>query len=332
MKKYICGLIVGKFSPLHVGHVDLITTAINLCEKTIILSYSVPEMPGCEAEKRQRWLKSQFPNSIVVILDAEKSIALGLGPLPANDAHEDLHRHFVADVCLDLLQLQPDAVFTAEDYGDGFAQILTQRFEHHVAHVRLRRDPGPCAPSGTLIRSDVHRWRHYLPPRVYSDFVRRICLLGGESTGKSSLSKALADTLQGGYVAEYGRERWETVGGSLEYEDLLHIAETQVLREECENQYAWLVCDTSPLTTLFYSLYLFGRAEEKLYELARRPYDIVVLCSADIPFIQDGTRQDEAFRQLQQEWYERELRYRGITFLSVSGTIAQRIEQILLVL
>lgn len=44
---------------------------------------------------------------------------------------------------------------------------------------------------------------------VYRSFVRRICLLGGESTGKSTLSKALADVLDTAYVAEFGRDYWE---------------------------------------------------------------------------------------------------------------------------
>ncbi|KAE9777335.1 AAA family ATPase, partial [Escherichia coli] len=132
----------------------------------------------------------------------------------------------------DVLHCQPQVVFTAEDYGDGFAVVLSQRFGFPVAHIRLQRPQGPEAPSGTRIRSDVHRYRQMISPEVYRSFVFRICLLGGESTGKSTLSQALSQTLNAPYVAEFGREHWEAKNGVLEKDDLLHIAREQVRREE----------------------------------------------------------------------------------------------------
>ncbi|WP_163317363.1 AAA family ATPase, partial [Enterobacter hormaechei] len=82
-------------------------------------------------------------------------------------------------------------------------------------------------------------------------FVRRICLLGGESTGKSTLSKALADVLDTAYVTEFGRDYWEEKNGVLTADDLLHIAREQVRREQQAEANRYLICDTSPLTTLF---------------------------------------------------------------------------------
>ena len=114
--------------------------------------------------------------------------------------------------------------------------------------MRLQRPEGPDAPSGTLIRSDVHRYREMLSAEVYRSFVFRICLLGGESTGKSTLSRALAAALNAPYVAEFGREYWEEKNGVLECDDLLHIAREQVRREDAASTAPYLICDTSPLT------------------------------------------------------------------------------------
>jgi nicotinamide riboside kinase len=77
-------------------------------------------------------------------------------------------------------------------------------------------------------------------------------------------------------VPEYGRELWERRSGSLELADLLQIAEQQIEREEALAGQAneWLICDTSPLTTLFYSRHLFGKAEPALEALAARPYEL----------------------------------------------------------
>lgn len=61
MKPYAEGLIVGKFAPLHAGHELLINAALARCETVFIISYSLPEMPGCEPEKRLQWLQTRFP-------------------------------------------------------------------------------------------------------------------------------------------------------------------------------------------------------------------------------------------------------------------------------
>lgn len=329
MKPFACGLIVGKFAPLHSGHEALINTALAQCEKVVIISYSVPEMPGCEPEKRLSWLRQRFPQCGHLVLSPELIAQHALPPPPHNDADADLHRHYVATLCEEVLRCRPQAVFTAEAYGDGFAGVLSQRFGHQVTHVRMQRPEGANAPSGTLIRSDVHRYRSMLAQEVYRSFISRICLLGGESTGKSTLSRALAETLDTAFVAEFGREYWEEKNGVLGCEDLLHIAREQVRREEaaCANRY--LICDTSPLTTLFYTLDQFGQAPQELHHLADRKYALVVLCGDEFAFVQDGTRQGADFRARQQAWYEAELSSRAIPFIRVQGSVPERIAQII---
>jgi len=109
-----------------------------------------------------------------------------------------------------------------------------------------------------------------------------------------------------------------------------HIAEVQIRREEeallQANRFAF--CDTSPLTTLFYSRHIFGKAEPALERLTERPYDFTVLCAPDFAFVQDGTRQPEGFRMRQHEWHLNELSRRRIPFLAVTGPIQSRIRQI----
>lgn len=328
MKRFAEGLIVGKFSPLHLGHEALINLTRVQCERLIVVSYSLPELPGCEAEKRQRWLATRFPDCQSVVVTAQLARQWGL-TMPDNLAADALHRHFMASLCLDVLHCKPDAVFTAEEYGDGFAQVLSARFAKPVEHIRTQRVA--CSPviSGTLVRSDVHRYRHMMAPEVYADFVERICILGGESTGKSTLSVALAAALNTACVAEYGRELWEQKEGNLHPADMLHIALTQIAREEQARPSRYLICDTSPLTTLFYAQHYFGCVDPQLEALSHRSYALVVFCEADFPFVQDGTRQDNAFQATQQQWYLQALSRRGIPFLRVSGSVEQRVNQIM---
>jgi HTH-type transcriptional regulator, transcriptional repressor of NAD biosynthesis genes len=194
--------------------------------------------------------------------------------------------------------------------------------------VLVDRQRTSAPVSGTILRRDVHTHRRWLSPPVYASFVQRVCFLGGESTGKSTLTAALAHEFATEYVREYGRDLWEAKGGKLILNDMVVIARRQVEMEEAAagRSNRFLFCDTSPLTTLFYSGHLFGRVEPELERLANRCYDLVVLCAPDFSFVQDGTRQPESFRARQHVWYMEQLEARGIPFVLAEGSVIQRVE------
>jgi HTH-type transcriptional repressor of NAD biosynthesis genes len=234
------------------------------------------------------------------------------------------------------LEKTVDAVFTSEDYGVGFAEHLTRRFRAKrphaapVEHVSVDRRRVQSPVSGSLIRENVHQYRNWLSPRVYASFVQRICMVGGESSGKSTLAEALAQRFETAFVPEYGRELWVAKAGELAYEDMLDIAVRQIEREHsaARRSHRYLFCDTSPLTTYFYSLEMFGRADEVLATLAARPYDLYILCAPDFDFVQDGTRRDAEFRQRQHAWYLEQFTRRGVNYLLAEGPVLARVEQI----
>lgn len=337
--KYRNGLVVGKFAPLHRGHELVISRALALCERVHVLSYSKPELPSCDPAQRRAWIARSFPAVHCVVVDDAWLRAHGAHDsivVPSNDAPDEVQRDFVSYLCREQLQIPVDVVFTSEDYGDGFARSLTAglraRWPAHasIEHVSIDRARQLVPISGTLIRADPHAHRDYLSAHVYAAFVERIAILGGESTGKSTLAAALARHFATQYVAEYGRELWEARAGRLEYADLLAIAEQQVEREQRagEQSYRYAFCDTSPATTLLYCLDLFGRAEQRLRALATRRYTLQILCAPDFPFVQDGTRRDDAFRHEQHDWYLKQLEKSGERWLLVTGSLDERIGQV----
>lgn len=168
------------------------------------------------------------------------------------------------------------------------------------------------------------------PPEVANTPVRRIVLLGGESSGKSTLAAKLADRHRTLWVHEYGRELWEQQKGVMSEQDLLKIAYEQIRREEAElrNSRGFLFCDTSPLTTAGYSLWMFGHVDPKLARLAARSYDGVILCRPDFPFVQDGFRREEAFRHQQHAWYQEQLAALACPILEVGGSVPERIASV----
>ena len=333
-RRFRRGLVVGKFCPLHLGHEFLIGRARALCDELIVLSYTEPGFDGYDSSRRENWLKARFPDVISLALDNPRLAALcreagieSVPKIPADNAPDDAHRQFVAWLLDEALGKQVDAVFTSEDYGDGFAALLGKRFGHSVEHVCVDRARRKIPISGSQIRADVHACRAYLAPEVYASFIRLICLLGGESSGKTTLAAALAETLKTHWVPEYGRELWALKQGQLQFEDMLAIARTQVAREEASacQAHRFLVCDTSPLTTVFYSQEMFGRVEDALLRLADRAYDLTLLCAPDFTFVQDGTRRDHEFRMRQHQWYVDALESKGIDYRLLQGPLAQRI-------
>ena len=330
----LTGLVVGKFAPLHKGHEALIAFAQAQCDRLVILSYSKPELPGCPPERRAAWLAALYPDALQLVLDdaslADFAARTGQPPhiLPDNDAPDEAHRSFVAWVSRAMLGLTVDRVFTSEAYGEGFAASLARHFDHPVEHMMFDRARMRVPISATQLRADPALHRAYVSPAIRRDLVRRVTLLGGESTGKTTLAAALAQHLGTLWVPEYGRELWELRGGELVFDDLLAIAREQIAREDTalEGATGWLVCDTSPLVTMFYSQAMFARVDPEVGSLAGRSYDATILCAADFAFVQDGTRQDDAFRDRQDLWYRDQLDRAGIFHLIVQGAPLARVD------
>lgn len=321
----IRGLVVGKFAPLHRGHELVIRRALAECDRVTVISWANPEYPGCEPARRAAWLAELFPSTERLVVESTPD-----RPTPHASEPDAVQREFVARLCSEVLGVTVDAVYTSEAYGPGFAAHLARRFGRPVRHVAV--DPARRAVpiSATQIRADVHAHRELLSPVVYASFVERVVVLGGESSGKSTLTRALARALSTAHVEEFGRERFIERGGQLLPSDPLEIGERQVALEEEATRRArrYLFCDTSPLTTLYYARELFGAADPRLVALAERPYHHVVLCAPDIPFEQDGTRRDASFRAAQQAFYAAWLAERGLQPIDARGSLGERVETV----
>jgi NadR type nicotinamide-nucleotide adenylyltransferase len=127
--------------------------------------------------------------------------------------------------------------------------------------------------------------------------LRRIAIVGAESTGKSTLTAALAASRATAWVPEYLREFVETHQRVPAEGDQIGIARTQLAREDALAAHAkgLLFCDTTPLMTAVYSDIYWGRVPPELEALARaHAYAVTFVAAPDGPWIADGLQRESA--------------------------------------
>lgn len=316
MSPYRHALVVGKFAPLHIGHQQLLDHAHALADEVTVIVWSNPDFDAMTNEVRADWVSSLYPKACVLVGHDG----------PPNDAPDDTQRSYTAAL-LARHGRTPDVVATRESYGPGLAAHLG------ISHVWAGPPRAADEPSGTRLRADVHAHRHLLHPRVYEHFVERVVLMGAESTGKSTLAARLAKDFATEHVLEYGREHYAARGGQLDLEDYVTIARVHREREDeavCRaNRYLFI--DTNAVTTMFFSHYYNRDSLPELRRLADEcasRYRHVIVCDDDIPFEQDGWRDNVVWRGRMQGMVLHDLAARHIPFQIVSGSLDERVAQV----
>jgi nicotinamide riboside kinase len=155
-----------------------------------------------------------------------------------------------------------------------------------------------------------------------------ICLIGAECTGKTTLAQALSEELNGLWVPEYLRTFCNARGRTPTVQEQAHIIETQYQHEESACQRAseegkrWVFCDTAPLLTAIYSVFVFG--DNALLASARTlhsRYALTLLLQPDIAWAADGMQRDgDHVRAPIQAMLEAQLAQIGRPVVRVSGT------------
>jgi HTH-type transcriptional repressor of NAD biosynthesis genes len=273
----IHGLVLGKFLPPHAGHVYLVEAALRRCDRLSVVVGTLAREP-IPGRQRFEWMKELFPSANVVWLTDE------------NPQFPEEHEEFWAiwrESLLRVLPRPPDVVFASEAYGQPLAEALGARF----LPVDVARDAIPV--SGTAIRRDPwSQWR-WLPRPVRPHFLCRISIFGPESSGKTTLARALAEHFGTIAVPEYARTHLEYAGESMQVADFVDIGCGQAASEDALAYEAdrRLFCDTDPLLTVAWSEALAGACDSGLRAMAeKRRYDLTLLLEPDLPWVADPYR------------------------------------------
>lgn len=172
-------------------------------------------------------------------------------------------------------------------------------------------------------------------PRARRASVSRVCIIGAESTGKTTLAAALAEHYRTLWVPEYGAPYHHVGRGdphrAWTSDEFTHIARIREWLEEFLAGYAdrVLFSDTDTfVTAVFHEVYLGTRSEELESAAHRCTYALYLLCDLDTPFHLDrlGLRREDA-RRAMHDRYADYVRSTGCPWLEVSGSHEERMRQ-----
>jgi HTH-type transcriptional regulator, transcriptional repressor of NAD biosynthesis genes len=160
---------------------------------------------------------------------------------------------------------------------------------------------------------------------VNTNPVKRVVVIGSESSGTTTLARALAEHYRTVWVPEYGRtysEGRQPCGQPWRSDELTFIAIEQARMEDALAALAnrVLICDTDPFATAIWHERYLGQPSDAVREIANsRRYDLYIVTDASIPFVQDDIRDSESLRQWMQDRFIEELSRMRRPTIVVSG-------------
>lgn len=308
------GLILGKFLPPHAGHLYLVDFARAYVEQLTVLVCSLAREP-IAGELRFRWMQELCAGPGVTVVHVTDEVP---------QTPEEHPEFWAIWREIGLRHGKHEVLFASEDYGFRMAEEIGAEYVP-VDHARAM-----VPVSGTLVRAaPLVAWQH-LPPPVRAHYVKRVCIFGPESTGKTTLARELAGHYRTVWVPEYARPLLDFKSGRCDETDIPKIARGQMASEDATARRANRVmfCDTDVLTTAVWSDVLFQRCPEWIGEVGRaRHYDLTLLLDVDVPWVDDQQRFLQA-PSLRRAFYDRcvaALEAAGRKYLVVRGRWDERL-------
>ena len=169
--------------------------------------------------------------------------------------------------------------------------------------------------------------------------MKKIVVLGPESTGKSFLCEQLATHYKSQWVLEYAREYLEKNGTDYKFEDLYEIAQGQLKYEDLATVNGQpaidkehpgkkpLFLDTDLYTIRIWSEISFNCCDNRiLTQIAKRRYELYLLCNTDLPWVPDPLREypDLVSRQKIYNYYKDALINQEMPWVDISGNYEER--------
>ena len=215
-------------------------------------------------------------------------------------------------------------------------RIAWLRRVHPYADIRIgegRALPEEVRAESLAIRADpVGRWSS-LHQVVQGGLAIRVCVVGAESTGKTTLVDEMARRHDTHRIGEYGREYtvMKKAAGTDDHWDTADFVRIALEQQRLEDKAAigagpLLFCDTDAMTTALWHERYLGSHSYEVERIGRmRTYDLFVLCDIDIAWKADDIRLGAETRSAMHERFLEMLTVeRTEPWVLVSGSVSDR--------
>jgi NadR type nicotinamide-nucleotide adenylyltransferase len=167
--------------------------------------------------------------------------------------------------------------------------------------------------------------------------LKKIVIIGPESTGKSTLCEQLAQHYHTDWVKEYARTYLSNKTAPYTFDDLLEIAKGQIKLEEegiqaLENPGkpgSLLFIDTDMQVMKVWCEAVFGQCHNWiLNRIAERRYDLYLLCNPDVEWVKDELREypDLKTRARLYQHYKEAMVSQNVPWVDIRGNYEERLQ------
>lgn len=316
MNKLKKGLVFGKYMPVHAGHLALIAFAQSQCEHVIVSLSFMPDDP-IDHTLRFKWLQKIFEGqtNVTVVEKIDDFHDESLPLFEATKLWADFIRKEFPDV---------EGFFCSEDYGEPLS------FHLGLPCILFDKAREKVPVSAYKIRQNPFAYWEFIPEVVRPYFVKKICLYGPESVGKTVLSEKLAAYFNTVFVPEAAREI--LTSNDIDEAIITRIGERQtgLIKEKTALANKLLFCDTDLITTQIYARHYLGFVPEVLQQLEKeRNYDLYFLLDIDVDWVYDPLRDLGHRRAEMFEVFKTELDKREIKYVKVNGNWEHRFNKMI---
>lgn len=310
---YDVGVLGTFYDPLHLGHLNAIYDCANECKELYVVLFYSTNSDSINYKVRYQWLytlTNHFDNINLILCDST-----------IDNKEEFIKKEINKKI---------DVCYCEENEKPIISNSQIINIQNSIPY------------SSEEIKKDPLKYWDYLPKPVQSQYVKKILIIGNESTGKSVISKSLANLYNTECVEEYSRDVCSACGGedymvSEDFEEIVYQHKLNIINAT-KTANKLLFIDTDAFMSYYYRNQCdldFENKESILddEEIIRKisgDYDLVLFMESDVPYVQDDLRIVERNDDEQRESCTKKIKElylrNGINYEIISGNYNQRLK------